>query len=251
MKKLFTLSLALASVLSLAQTQPKILLVHGAFADGSSWSKVVSLLQRDGYVVEALQNDMHTLSGDIEHTKARIEAMGGPVVVVGHSYGGAVISGAASGESSVKALVFVAAFAPDKGDSLNSLSSGGGPKPPIVDYIRPTASGDLYIDPVGFVKYFANHVPAGLAKAMAASQRPIAAAAFGEPLSVEPAWKTIPSYYAVSKDDQVIPTGAEEFFAKRVNAKTTIRVNAGHASMVSNPLEIAALIVKAAIEAGK
>lgn len=252
MKLTLTLgALALCVASGLAQSsKPKILLVHGAFADASSWTSVVEILQSDGYEVEALQNDMHSLSDDIAHTKSRIEAIDGPVIVAGHSYGGAVISAAASSESNVKALVYVAAFAPEKGESLQSLSSGG-PQPEVVKFIRPDSKGNLYIAPEGFVKYFANHVPAAKAKAMSVSQRPINGAAFGEPLSVEPAWKSIPSYYAVSKDDQVIPPAAEEFFAKRMGAKDTIHIQAGHASMVSNAKEIAALIEKAAKEATK
>lgn len=242
-------SLALFSNLCQA-AKPKILLVHGAFADASSWSSVIEILQKDGFTVEAIQNDMHSLSDDIAHTKERIEAQVAPVIVVGHSYGGAVISGAASGEANVKGLVFVAAFAPDKGESLQKLGEVG-PQPEVVKYIRPDSKGNLYLDVSGFIKFFANHVPLAKARAMSVSQRPINGAAFGEPLPVEPAWKAIPSFYAVSQDDKVIPPGAEEFFAKRIGAVRTIKVVAGHASMVSNPREIANLIESAATKVGK
>lgn len=252
MKTTLLLSLLAAGLASslVHASSPKIVLVHGAFADASSWADVVGILQDDGYSVEAVENDLHSLSDDIAHTKSRIEAEKGPVILVGHSYGGAVISGAAAGEGNVKALVFVAAFAPDKGESLQQLGSGG-PQPQIVQFIRPDDKGALYIEPAGFVKYFANHVPLKKAREMSVSQRPINGAAFAEALPVEPAWKSIPSFYAVSSDDQVIPTKAEEFFAKRIGAIETIHIAAGHASMVSNPKEVARLIESVAKRLGE
>lgn len=221
--------------------KPKIILVHGAFADGSCWSSVIEILQSHGYQVEAVQNDMRSLLDDITHTKDRIKASQGPVIIVGHSYGGAVISGAAANEANVKALVYIAAFAPDKGESLQAITSQGIPAE-VTKFIRPDSKGNLYLSEDGFVKFFANHLPAATAKAMAVSQRPVNAAAFGQSLSYEPAWKTIPSFYAVSQEDKVIPSAAEEYFAKRIGAKQTVRLLAGHASMISNPKEVAALI---------
>ena len=207
MKTIFKLTVASALFalcsISLA-VKPRIVLVHGAFADASCWNLVVEILQSHGYEVEAVQNDMHSLLSDIEHTKDRIRQSSSPTIVVGHSYGGAVISGAAAGEKNVKALVFIAAFTPDKGESLQAITSQGIPAE-VTKFIRPDAKGNLYLTTEGFINYFANHIPASMAKAMAVSQRPVNGAAFGEFLSYEPAWRAIPSFYAVSKDDKVIP----------------------------------------------
>ena len=216
-----------------------IVLVHGAWSDGSGWIKVLPILQAAGHNVVAVQNQMSSLSGDASNTRAVIDAMQGPTVVVGHSYGGAVMTSAAHGAGNVKALVYVAAFAPDEGESLGSFPPGPGGK-----YVAPGPSGLLYIDRDRFPKYFADDLPETEAATLASVQRPVSPAIFSDTMGT-PAWKSIKSWYQISEDDNMIPPEVERKFAARANA-TTISLAASHASLVSRPKEIAELILIAA-----
>src|SRR5262245_42121429 len=183
-----------------AQTpRPAIVLVHGAFADGSSWQHVIPILERDGYTVTAVQNPLTSLAADVETTKRVIDAQSGSVVVVGHSYGGAVITAAAAGNANVKALVYIAAFAPEVGGPIGAF--GEKYPAPLGAALQPDAAGFLYIDRARFHALFAADVPEAETRVMAATQKPIIASAFGATVD-RAAWKTIPSWYLVTQDDQ-------------------------------------------------
>jgi pimeloyl-ACP methyl ester carboxylesterase len=222
--------------------KPAIVLVHGAFADGSGWQKVIPLLERDGYYVIAVQNPLSSLSEDVATTKRVIDAQKGPVVVVGHSYGGAVITGAAAGATNVKALVYLAAFAPDANEPLNAF----GDKYPsaLGKALRPDAAGYLYIDRAMFHEVFCKDLSTAEARVMAATQKPWNSASFAASLPAA-AWKTIPSWYLVSQQDQAINPDQERFYAKRMGAHTS-EIKASHVAFLSHPAEIARLIEAAA-----
>src|SRR5215469_16613297 len=178
-------------------SQVSIVLVHGAFADGSGWSTVIPLLEKEGYTVTAVQNPLTSLADDIATTKRVIDAQKGPVVVVGHSYGGVVITGAAAGNPNVKALVYVAAFAPDSGESIGAVGSKY-PATPLSTAVAPDAAGFLSIDRAKFHDVFCPDVPDQEALIMSVIQRPLSNAVFGQAQSVA-AWRTIPSWYVVAK----------------------------------------------------
>jgi pimeloyl-ACP methyl ester carboxylesterase len=242
--KLLALSLlTLASVANGATTKPSILLVHGAFADGSSWSKVIPILERDGYNVTAVPIPLTTLADDIAKTKRVIEAQKGPVVVVGHSYGGLVITGAAAGNSNVKSLVYVAAFAPDANETVAAAGAKFAPAP-LATALVPDAAGFLYIDRTKFHDVFCKDIPAAEARVMAATQMPVNGGVFGASLP-EAAWRTIPSWYIVSSDDRAINPDVERFYAKRAGAKTT-EIKASHVPFLSHPKEVVKVIEDAA-----
>ncbi len=224
-------------------SKTSIVLVHGAFADGSSWNKVIPLLEAEGFTVTAVQNPLKSLSEDVATTKRVLDAQKGDVVLVGHSYGGAVITEAAAGNSKVKALVYVAAFAPDAGETLGALGERF-PAPPLGTAVVPDSAGFLYIDRAKVADVFANDLPKAEAALLAATQKPLAAAIFGEPLKAA-AWKSIPSWYVVSTQDKAINPDLERFMAKRMNAKTK-ELKASHVSFISNPAEIAKVIESAA-----
>jgi len=231
-----------ARAASAAPAMPTIVLVHGAFADGSSWSKVIPILQRDGYTVIAVQNPLTSLAADVETTKRVIDAQTGSVVLVGHSYGGAVITEAAAGSSNVKALVYIAAFAPEVDEPIGAF----GERYPtqLGTGFRPDKAGFLYIDPARFHELFAADVPVAETRVAAATQKPIIGSVFGA--SVEhAAWKTIPSWYLVSQDDKAINPELERFYAKRMGAKTT-EIKSSHVPFLSHPAVVARLIEQAA-----
>jgi len=228
-------------------TKTSIVLVHGAFADGSSWNKVIPLLEAEGFTVTAVQNPLKSLSEDVATTKRVLDAQKGDVVLVGHSYGGAVITEAAAGNSKVKALVYVAAFAPDAGETLGALGERF-PAPPLGTAVVPDSAGFLYIDRAKVADVFANDLPKEEAALLAATQKPLAAAIFGEPLKAA-AWKSIPSWYVVSTQDKAINPDLERFMAKRMGAKIK-EVKASHVSFISNPSEIAKVIESAAASVG-
>jgi len=228
------------------ESKTNIVLVHGAWADGSTWSKVISLLDEKQFNVTAVQLPLTSLDDDIAVTRNALAAQKGPTVLVGHSYGGAVVTGAANQAPNVTALVYIAAFGLDEGESLEGLSKQGPPTAGAA-HIRPDANGFLWIDRDGFAKVFAADVDPAEARIMAAVQRPLSMKSFTAK-SGPPAWKHIRSWYLVSSNDQMIPPQAEEFMAKRMGA-TVSSVPASHASMISHPKEVAGMIV-AAVEAG-
>ena len=223
----------------MASPAVNIVLVHGAWSDGSGWAKVIPILQAAGHNVVAVQNQMTSLAGDAANTRAVIDAMQGPTVVAGHSYGGAVITSAAQGASNVKGLVFIAAFAPDNGEALGGFPPGAGAK-----FIAPGPGGLLYVDRSHFPACFAGDLPLAEAQVLASVQRPVGGAIFGDKMGA-PAWKTINSWYQVSEDDQMIPPDTERMMASRAKA-TTISLKSSHASLVSHPKEVAELIIAAA-----
>jgi pimeloyl-ACP methyl ester carboxylesterase len=225
------------------EAKTNAVLVHGAWADGSSWSKVIRLLQKKGLNVTAVQLPLTSLDDDIAVTRNALAAQKGPTVLVGHSYGGAVISGAANEAPNVTALVYIAAFGLDEGESIDSLSKQG-PATAGAAQIRPDEHGFLWIDREGYAQVFAGDVDPVEAGIMAVTQKPLSIKSFTAK-SGPPAWKHIPSWYLVSLNDQMIPPQAEEFMGKRMGA-TVRSVPASHASLVSHPNEVADMIVQAA-----
>ena len=224
-----------------------VVLVHGGFVDGSGWQAVYSLLKRDGYNVSIVQNPTLSLEGDAEATRQIIDAQDGPVVLVGHSYGGAVISEAGT-DPNVAALVYIAAFAPDKGESVNSLLAGfpaDAPQPPIL----PPKDGFLFPDRDKFHASFAADLPADLAAFMADSQVPWGAGALGGAVT-EPAWRPKPSWYLVATEDRMIPPPAQHAMAEKVGA-TLSEVAASHSVYLSQPEAVATLIAQAAAGAAE
>src|SRR5881396_464361 len=236
--------------------KPSIVLVHGAWADGSSWSRVVGLLQVQGYTVYVPPNPLRGLASDSAYIASFLQSITGPIILVGHSYGGAVITNAATGNPNVKALVYVDAFPPDEGESLASLSSV--PPPPgqspsclagdptqVFNFVQLTGGDvDLYIKPSLFPSCFANDQPLTQAAVLASSQRPVPLSALPQQSGV-PAWRTIPSWYLVGTIDRVIPPWAQLFMAQRAGA-TIVQVRASHLSMLSRPEAIIGLIDAAA-----
>ena len=217
-------------------------LVHGGFVDGSGWEGVYQILKQDGYRVAIVQNPTLSLSDDVAATKRIIHAQNGPVILVGHSYGGAVITEAGT-DPQVVGLAYITAFAPDTGESVSSLIANpppGAPVPPIL----PPQEGFLFLDRAKFPASFAADVDEAKAAFMADSQVPWGVEALGGTIS-EPAWKTRPSWYLVATDDQMIPPPAQRFMSKRAGA-TVVEVAGSHAIYVSQPDAVAALIEQAA-----
>lgn len=236
-----------------APIKPTVVLVHGAFADSSSWNGVVKILEKDGYPVIAAANPLRSVKGDAQSVADVLASVKTPVVLVGHSYGGPVISEAAYGNANVKALVYVAAFAPKKGETAAELSGRfpGSTLGPTLSAPVELADGgkDLYIQQDKFHDQFAADVSQADAKLMAATQRPVTVAALNE-AATEPAWKTVPSYFVYGDQDKNIPAQALAFMAERAHSKQTVVVKgASHVVMVSNPKAVASLIETAA--AGK
>jgi pimeloyl-ACP methyl ester carboxylesterase len=223
-----------------------ILLVHGAWADGSSWSKVIPHLTEAGYNTVATQQKLESLESDAETVRRAAEALEGPVLLVGHSYGGAVITEAAHLCPNVTGLVYIAAFALDKGESLAILSASGPVAPPGAAAIRPDKYGFLWIDRKMYPDNFCQDVDKTEANVMAAIQKPLSVASF-EGKITDAGWKNLPSWYQVSMNDRMVPPQAEQFMAERISAKT-ITLPSSHASMVSHPKEVADFILSAAKE---
>ncbi len=233
-----------------ATPKPTVVLVHGAFADSSSWDGVIAKLEQDGYPVIAAANPLRSVKGDAASVAAVVKSVNGPVVLVGHSYGGSVISAAADGAANVKALVYVAAFAPESGETAVGLSGkfpGSTLGPTLAPPVALADGGkDLYILQNKFHQQFAADLPDAKARLMAAGQRPITDAALNE-ASPAPAWKRIPSWFIYGKADKNIPAAAQDFMARRAQAKQTVVVaGASHVVMTSHPAEVAALIETAA-----
>ena len=219
-----------------------VILVHGGFVDGSGWEDVYKILRKDGYEVGISQNPTISLAGDVAVTKRLIAAQSDPVLLVGHSYGGAVITEAGS-DPKVAGLVYITAFAPDKGESVATLIKdppAGAPVPPIL----PPQDGYLLLDKAKFPSSFAADVDAEKAGFMAASQVPWGVEALNGTIS-EPAWKTKPSWYLVVTEDQMIPAPAQRFMAKRAGSQVS-ETSGSHAIYVSQPQAVASLIKAAA-----
>jgi pimeloyl-ACP methyl ester carboxylesterase len=219
-----------------------VVLVHGGFVDGSGWQAVHDLLTADGYRVAVVQNPTLSLEDDTAVTRRVIDTLDGPAVLAGHSYGGAVITEAGLHDN-VAALVYIAAFAPDKGESVNTLIAGfpaDGPQPPIL----PPADGFLFLDRDKFHASFAGDLPAGQAAFMADSQVPWGVNALGGTIT-EAAWRIKPSWYLVAADDKMIPPPAQRSMAERVGATVT-ETPASHSLYLSQPAAVAELIKQAA-----
>lgn len=248
--------LSIFSFVSLAQegdssmnTLPTIVLVHGAFAESSSWNDVVQSLQNAGYTIIAAPNPLRSVSFDAAFVADILRSVEGPIILVGHSYGGAVISNAALGNNNVKALVFVAGFAPDKGESIGELSNQF-PGSTLGDTLQPVklsdGTTDFYIQQDKFHQQFAADVSSETAALMAATQRPLSDVALNEG-SGEAAWKTIPSWFIIPELDKNIPLQAQQFMAERAKAREILNIQgASHAVGVSHPTEVASFIMKAA-----
>jgi pimeloyl-ACP methyl ester carboxylesterase len=228
------------------QQRPTIVLVHGAWADASSWNAVTQRLQRRGFTVLAPANPLRGVTSDASYLASVLDTVEGPVVLVGHSYGGMVITNAAGGAANVSALVYVAAFAPAAGDTvggLGAMNPGSGLGPDTLLF-RPTPGGlDVYIAPGVFRSVFAADLPPRIVDIMAAGQRPIDAGALGEP-SGDPAWATIPSWYLVATYDHAIPPATQRFMAERAGAHT-VEVATSHATMLVEPGAVTDLILDA------
>jgi pimeloyl-ACP methyl ester carboxylesterase len=232
-----------------AAGKPTIVLVHGAFADASSWNGVVAELQDDGYRVIAAANPLRGVASDAASISALVKSVDGPVVLVGHSYGGPVITEAANGVSNVTALVYVAGFLPESGESSFGLSAqfpGSTLGETLVPVSLPDGGQDLYIGMDKFPEQFAADVPAEQAALMAATQRPVMLSALEEPSGVA-SWKSLPSYMIYGSADRNIPPAVMAFMADRADAKSTVVLEgASHALMVSHPIEVAEFIESAA-----
>ena len=219
-----------------------VVLVHGGFVDGSGWEGVYKLLRKDGYNVSVVQNPTISLADDVAVTRRVLDNQKGPAVLVGHSYGGAVITEAGT-HSSVAALVYITAFAPDKGESVSSLIKDpppGAPVPPIL----PPQDGFLFLDKTKFPASFAGDVDPEKAAFMADSQVPWGVEALAGTIS-QPAWKTKPSWYLIATDDRMIPPPAQRIMSKRAGS-TVVEVPGSHSIYVSRPDAVASLITKAA-----
>jgi pimeloyl-ACP methyl ester carboxylesterase len=227
-----------------APSVKNIVLVHGAFADGSSWAKVIPILQEKGYNVTAVQNPLTSLADDVAATKRALARQDGPVILVGHSWAGVVITEAGM-DPKVVGLVYVAAFAPDQGETVGELGKAY-PAPPALAAPNVDAEGFITLSADAFKK-FGSDLPEKDALVAAATQGPIAASAFGAQVSGV-AWKTKPSWYVVSARDEAIAPDEERFFAKRMKATTT-ELNTSHVPMLSQPKAVAAVIIDAASKA--
>ena len=234
-------------------TRPTVVLVHGAWANSSSWDGVVRRLHRDGFTVDVFPTPLRSLSGDAAHLQQYLGAISGPIVLVGHSYGGAVISDAATGNAQVRALVFIDAFVPEQGEAVAMLAGSrsvlANPDPTqVFDFVPatlpPTASTDLYVKRNVFPGAFANDLPPSTGAVLAVTQRPITLGALNEPSSL-PAWKTIPSWYEVGTIDKVITPDRQLAMAERADAHI-VKARTSHLPMVSKPGAVTETIEMAA-----
>ncbi len=250
MKKIITASVA-AAVLALgasgslaAEPIKNVVLVHGAFADGSGWRAVADILEHDGYSVSVVQEPETSLADDAAATKRIIERVNAPLILVGHSYGGAVIT-TAGNEPTVRGLVYIAAFQPDNGETLGGLLQQ---TPPAgANNAVPAGEGYVIVDPKKFHADFAADIPAKEAHFMAISQVPIATSSFGTPI-MNAAWRNKPSWYAVATEDRMINPDLERFMAKRAGS-TTVEIKGSHSIYMSQPAAVARLIEQAAKDA--
>jgi len=228
------------------RARPNIVLVHGAWADGSSWSAVIERLQADGYHVTAPQFPLTSLADDVARLRHVLALQDGPTVIAGHSYGGQVITALGNDAPNVVGLVYIAAFGIDEGESLGGLLAQGPPTPALAHQFV-DEQGFVWLTEDDFVSHFAGDVDPVKANVLYAVQQPLSTTAFSDVMSV-PAWKSLPSWYLVAQDDQALPADVERMFAKRMGA-TTIEVPAGHLAMVSHPAEVVNLTEAAAASA--
>ena len=227
--------------------RPNIVLVHGAWADGSCWSGVIERLQADGFRVTAPQFPMTSLADDVARLRQVLDLQDGPTVVAGHSYGGQIMTALGDDAHNVAALVYVAAFGLDEGESLGQLLSQG-PVTPALAHLFTDARGFGWLSEEDFVEHFAADVDSTKAHVMYAVQQPLASSAFTDVMGV-PAWRFLPSWYLVAQNDEALPPDAERQFAGRMGATTT-EIPSSHVPMVSHPTEVAQLIAKAAEQIG-
>jgi pimeloyl-ACP methyl ester carboxylesterase len=224
-------------------SQPNIVLVHGAWADGSCWSGVIERLQTDGFHVQAPQFPLNSLADDVSRLRQVLEFQDGPTILAGHSYGGQIITALSADAPNVAGLVYIAAFGIDEGESLGVLL-GQGPPPPALEHLFTDPQGFIWLPEDDFVKHFASGVDPVRARVLHAAQQPLAGSSFTDVMGT-PSWKSRPSWYMVATGDQAIPPDAERLFASRMGA-TTVEVDAGHLAMISHPGETAQLITAAA-----
>jgi pimeloyl-ACP methyl ester carboxylesterase len=246
---LFLLATQTASAHEKPILKPTIVLVHGAWADASSFTPVTRRLQHDGYTVLAPPIPMRGLSSDAAYLASFLQQRTtGPVILVGHSYGGAVITNAALFDPDVKALVYINAFVPEAGESAGSLQASAGGPPAPIDVVAypgaPEGDADLYFQVAAFPKAFANDLPAEVGAQLAVSQRPVTVRAVSEP-SGRPAWRSLPSWYVLSTRDGAIAPSLQRFMAERAHSHTT-KVTAGHLVMLSRPHVVTTVIERAA-----
>jgi pimeloyl-ACP methyl ester carboxylesterase len=227
-------------VQGMATNSTNIVLVHGVWADGSSWSKVIPILENAGHRVIAVQLPLHSLSDDVATVKRAIDLVGGPTILVGHSYGGFVITNAGYNNQNLTGLVYVSAFGPDEGESTANFVDVAKLPPGLLVF---DSGGYAYINPEMFHQAFVQDANATEAETLAVVQKPAHQSILTEP-SGPPAWKQLPTWFEVSESDRIIPPDAQRQFAQRMNA-TTISLNSSHASLVTHPDEIAQLILNA------
>lgn len=244
--KAITIAFAVASTFAAGVSQakdttPSVVIVHGAFADGSDWAKVVPLLQAKGVAVSVVQNPLTSLADDVAATQRTLNNQSGPVVLVGHSWGGTVITQAGNDEK-VRALVYVAAFAPDAGQTSGEQGKGA-PTPPGISQIKADGNGFLYLTPEGMAKDFAQDLPAAQTAVMTATQGPIKASAFEDKTTVS-AWKTKPSWYLLAREDRMIHPDVQRSAAQRIGATLT-ELRTSHVPQQSQPAEVAKVILEA------
>jgi pimeloyl-ACP methyl ester carboxylesterase len=223
---------------------PNVVLVHGAWADGSCWSGVIERLQAAGYTVTAPQFPESSLAADVARLRQVLDRQDGPTVVAGHSYGGQIITALGTAAPNAAALVYIAAFGLDEGESIGGLLAQGGPPTPALANLEIDKQGYAWIPEDDFVGHFAADVVPAAAKVMYAVQQPLHTSTFADVMGV-PAWKSLPSWFLVAANDEAIPPDAERQFAGRMGA-TTVEIPSGHVAMVSHPDEVTELIETAA-----
>ena len=223
--------------------KPRIVLIHGAWADGSSWSGVIQRLQKADYTVIAPQFPLTSLADNLARLRQVLAVQSDPTIVVGHSYGGQIITALGTDAPNVVGLVYIAAFGLEQGETIGALLEQG-PPPPALAHLRIDAQGFAWLPQSDFVTYFAADVERNQANVMYAVQQPLSVTALGDVMGT-PAWKTLPSWYLVAKNDQALPSDAERFFAQRMGA-TSVEIDSSHVAMVSHPDAVVKLIKDAA-----
>jgi pimeloyl-ACP methyl ester carboxylesterase len=227
--------------------RPNIILVHGAWADGSCWSDVIERLQAEGFAVRAPQFPLSSLDDDVARLREVLEFQDGPTIIVGHSYGGQIMTALEEDTPNVVGLVYIAAFGLDEGESLGALLSQG-PVTPALAHQFTDSRGFVWLSEDDFVNHFAGDVDPKRARVMYAVQQALASSAFTDVMGI-PAWKSVPSWYLVAENDEAIPPDAERQFAARMGA-TTVEIPSSHVAMVSHPAEVADLVENAASSVG-